>query len=147
MGLSRRNSSIVDGEPAVGSMCSSIIALGLTRGHLYTPERPHSGAQLTFTDHKGFRFQVFITDQDDPDLAQLAAMPASRTHPLAANWGKGNLRSSPWDLRSDVRNPGEGVSMSRPPDDWAANLLIGRERFVLVRIRMAEAEQGPLRQS
>jgi hypothetical protein len=37
--------------------------------------------------------------------------------------------------------------MSRPPDDWAANLLIGRERFVLVRIRMAEAEQGPLRQS
>jgi hypothetical protein len=29
--------------------------------------------------------------------------------------------------------------------DWAANLLIGRERFVLVRIRMAEAEQGPLR--
>jgi len=66
VGLSRRNSSIVDGEPAVGSMCSSIIALGLTRGHLYTPERPHSGAQLTFTDHKGFRFQVFITDQDDP---------------------------------------------------------------------------------
>jgi hypothetical protein len=36
-------------------------------------ERPHPGAQLTFTDHQGFRFQVFITDQDDADLAQLEA--------------------------------------------------------------------------
>ncbi|HEX4621981.1 MAG TPA: IS1380 family transposase, partial [Myxococcaceae bacterium] len=36
-------------------------------------ERPHPGAQLTFTDHQGFRFQVFITDQDDTDLAQLEA--------------------------------------------------------------------------
>jgi hypothetical protein len=27
----------------------------------------------TFTDHQGFRFQVFITDQDDPDLAQREA--------------------------------------------------------------------------
>jgi hypothetical protein len=36
-------------------------------------ERPHPGAQLTFSDHQGFRFQVFITDQDDADLAQLEA--------------------------------------------------------------------------
>ena len=36
-------------------------------------ERPHPGAQLTFTDHQGFRFQAFITDQDDTDLAQLEA--------------------------------------------------------------------------
>lgn len=36
-------------------------------------ERPHPGAQLTFTDHQGFRFQVFITDQDDADLARLEA--------------------------------------------------------------------------
>ena len=36
-------------------------------------EWPHPGAQLTFTDHQGFRFQVFITDQDDADLAQLEA--------------------------------------------------------------------------
>lgn len=36
-------------------------------------ERPHPGAQLTFTDHQGFRFQVFITDQEDSDLAQLEA--------------------------------------------------------------------------
>jgi hypothetical protein len=34
-------------------------------------ERPHPGAQLSFTDHDGHRFQCFITDQDDPDLAAL----------------------------------------------------------------------------
>src|SRR5215472_2986608 len=36
-------------------------------------ERPHSGAQLSFTDHNGYRFQVFITDQTDSDLASLEA--------------------------------------------------------------------------
>jgi hypothetical protein len=34
-------------------------------------ERPHPGAQLTFSDADGWRFQVFITDQPDPDLAPL----------------------------------------------------------------------------
>ncbi len=36
-------------------------------------ERPHPGAQLTFTDAAGFRFQVFITDQQDADIAKLEA--------------------------------------------------------------------------
>lgn len=36
-------------------------------------EDPHPGAQLTFTDRDGHRFQVFITDSDDPDLAYLEA--------------------------------------------------------------------------
>jgi hypothetical protein len=34
-------------------------------------ERPHPGAQLSFTDHDGHRFQVFMTDQPDPDIAVL----------------------------------------------------------------------------
>jgi hypothetical protein len=34
-------------------------------------EDAHPGAQLRFTDHDGHRFQVFLTDQDDPDLARL----------------------------------------------------------------------------
>jgi hypothetical protein len=37
-------------------------------------ERPHPGAQLSFTDHDGHRFQCFITDQDDPDIASLEAL-------------------------------------------------------------------------
>jgi hypothetical protein len=36
-------------------------------------EMPHPGAQLTFTDHHGYRFQVFITDQPDADIAFLEA--------------------------------------------------------------------------
>lgn len=36
-------------------------------------ERPHPGAQLTFTDAGGHRFQVFLTDSADPDLRYLEA--------------------------------------------------------------------------
>jgi Transposase DDE domain group 1 len=36
-------------------------------------EEPHPGAQLTFTDINRYRFQVFITDQDDQDIAYLEA--------------------------------------------------------------------------
>jgi hypothetical protein len=36
-------------------------------------ERPHPGAQLTFTDLDGHRFQCFITDQTDEDIAALEA--------------------------------------------------------------------------
>jgi hypothetical protein len=31
-------------------------------------ERPHPGAQLSFTDHDGYRFQAILTDQTDPDI-------------------------------------------------------------------------------
>jgi Transposase DDE domain group 1 len=37
-------------------------------------ERPHPGAQLSFTDVDGHRFQCFITDQDGDDLAELEAL-------------------------------------------------------------------------
>ena len=36
-------------------------------------ERPHPGAQLKFTDVNGYRFQVFITDQEDEDIVHLEA--------------------------------------------------------------------------
>jgi hypothetical protein len=41
-------------------------------------EEPHPGAQLTFTDSDGHRFQVFITDQTDPDTAYLEALQRGR---------------------------------------------------------------------
>ncbi len=34
-------------------------------------ERPHPGAQLSFTDHEGYRFQAILTDQPDPKIAVL----------------------------------------------------------------------------
>jgi hypothetical protein len=36
-------------------------------------ERPHPGAQLSFADHDGHRFQCFITDQTSTDLPALEA--------------------------------------------------------------------------
>ncbi len=59
-------------------------------------ERPHPGAQLSFTDCGGHRFQCFITDQDDPDIAALEALHRShaevedRVKTLKAT-GAGNL--------------------------------------------------------
>jgi len=36
-------------------------------------ERPHPGAQLSFSDHEGHRFQCLITDQEGGDIAALEA--------------------------------------------------------------------------
>jgi hypothetical protein len=36
-------------------------------------EVPHPGAQLSFTDHDGHRFQAILTDQPDTDIAYLEA--------------------------------------------------------------------------
>jgi len=41
-------------------------------------EDPHPGAQLTFTDIDGHRFQVFITDLPEPDVAYLEALHRGR---------------------------------------------------------------------
>ena len=34
-------------------------------------ERPHPGAQLSFTDHDGYRFQAILTDQTDENIAEI----------------------------------------------------------------------------
>jgi hypothetical protein len=39
---------------------------------------PHPGAQLTFTDVEGYRYQVFLTDHPDPDIAFLEAVYRGR---------------------------------------------------------------------
>ena len=41
-------------------------------------EEPHPGAQLTFCDVDGHRFQVFVTDLTDPDIAYLEALYRGR---------------------------------------------------------------------
>jgi Transposase DDE domain group 1 len=43
-------------------------------------ERPHPGAQLSFTDHDGYRFQAILTDQDDHDIAVLERRHRQRAH-------------------------------------------------------------------
>jgi hypothetical protein len=41
-------------------------------------EQPHPGAQLRFTDLDGYRYQLFVTDLPDPDLAYLEALYRGR---------------------------------------------------------------------
>ena len=41
-------------------------------------EQPHPGAQLTFTDIDGHRYQVFVTDLPDADIAYLEALYRGR---------------------------------------------------------------------
>src|SRR3954447_13669853 len=43
-------------------------------------ERPHPGAQLSFSDHDGHRFQAILTDQPDPDLAVIERRHRQRAH-------------------------------------------------------------------
>ena len=41
-------------------------------------ELPHPGAQLTFSDVEGYRYQVFITDHDEPDVCFLEGLYRGR---------------------------------------------------------------------
>ena len=43
-------------------------------------ERPHPGAQLSFTDHDGHRFQAILTDQDRQDIAQIECRHRQHAH-------------------------------------------------------------------
>jgi hypothetical protein len=43
-------------------------------------ERPHPGAQLSFTDHDGYRFQAILTDQPDEDAAVLECRHRQHAH-------------------------------------------------------------------
>ncbi len=43
-------------------------------------ERPHPGAQLSFTDHDGYRFQAILTDQPDNSVAVLECRHRQHAH-------------------------------------------------------------------
>ena len=63
-------------------------------------EDAHPGAQLRFTDHDGHRFQVFLTDQPDLDIAVLELRHRQRARVedrIRAAKATG-LRNLPFDL-------------------------------------------------
>jgi Transposase DDE domain group 1 len=43
-------------------------------------ERPHPGAQLSFTDADGYRFQAILTDQQDTNIAPVECRHRQRAH-------------------------------------------------------------------
>jgi hypothetical protein len=70
-----------DGQPrdddaaAVAEITAGLDLAGWPEGSrvIVRRERPHPGAQLSFTDHDGHRFQAVLTDQADTDIAYLEA--------------------------------------------------------------------------
>jgi hypothetical protein len=65
-------------------------------------ERPHPGAQLSFTDHDGYRFQAILTDQTDEDIAIIERRHRQRARSRTASattrtpaWPSSRSRSSP----------------------------------------------------
>ena len=43
-------------------------------------ERSHPGAQLSFTDHDGYRFQAILIDQADEDIAVIECRHRQHAH-------------------------------------------------------------------
>jgi hypothetical protein len=79
-------------------------------------EDPHPGAQLTFTDIDGHRFQVFITDLPDPDVAYLEAL----------HRGRGRTEQRIRDAKdTGLRNlPSENFAINAA---WLATVLIAQD--------------------
>ena len=73
-----------DGEPRengqVAELTDRLALTGWPDGArvIVRRERPHPGAQLSFSDHDGHRFQAILTDQTDPHIAALER-PRPRT--------------------------------------------------------------------
>jgi Transposase DDE domain group 1 len=89
-------------------------------------EDAHPGAQLRFTDHGGHRFQVFVTDQADPDIARLELRHRQRARVedrIRAAKATG-LRNLPFDL---VRRNAVWLELVLAAQDltcWAQALLL-----------------------
>jgi hypothetical protein len=89
-------------------------------------ENAHPGAQLRFTDHDGHRFQVFVTDQPDPDLAVLELRHRQRARVedrirAAKATGLSNL---PFDLMRRNAVWLELVLAAQDLTGWAQALLL-----------------------
>ena len=60
-----------NGHVAEITDCLDLSAWPIGSRVLVRRERPHPGAQLSFTDADGYRFQAILTDQPNSDIARL----------------------------------------------------------------------------
>jgi hypothetical protein len=93
-----------DGQPREGAEVAELDSLDLagwpqgTRA-ICRREDPHPGAQLSFTDADGHRFQVFITDQHgDPAVLELRHRRRARIEDRTRCGKATGLRNLPFDL-------------------------------------------------
>jgi hypothetical protein len=126
-----RPATDADGQPRSGAEVAELHALDLagwpagTRA-ICRRENPHPGAQLSFTDADGHRFQVFITDQPDPDLATLELRHRRRARiEDRIRCGKATgLRNLPFDLLRRNRVWLELALVAQDLTCWAQALLL-----------------------
>ena len=103
-------------------------------------ERPHPGAQLSFSDHDGYRFQVFLTNQPGTRIARLEQLHRGRAAVedairCAKDTG---LRNVPFRSFADNQAWLELVLI-------ACDLLSWTRRIALVGTDLARAEPKRLR--
>jgi hypothetical protein len=125
---------VTDGQPREGAEVAELHTLDLagwpqgTRA-ICRRERPHPGAQLRFTDADGHRFQVFVTDQPDGDLARLELRHRQRARAedrIRCSKATG-LRNLPFDLWRRNAVWLELVLMACDLVCWAQTLLLDGE--------------------
>lgn len=92
-------------------------------------EHPHPGAQLSFTDADGHRFQVFLTNSTDPDLAYLEARHRghARVEDRIRNAKASGLESFPCQGFEANRTWLELVLMAADLVAWAQRLCLRGE--------------------
>jgi hypothetical protein len=95
-------------------------------------EDAHPGAQLRFSDHDGHRFQAFLTDQDDADLARLELRHRQRARVEDRIRGAKTtgLRNLPFDLLRRNAVWLELVLAAQDLTVWAQALLLDGELAV-----------------
>jgi hypothetical protein len=120
-----------DGTPRPGAEVAALPTLDLggwpagTRA-ICRREDPHPGAQLSFTDADGHRFQVFITDQPDPDLAVVERRHRQHAHiedRIRCAKATG-LRNLPFDLWRRNQVWLELVLLAQDRTCWSQVLLL-----------------------
>jgi Transposase DDE domain group 1 len=123
-----------DGQPRAGAEVAELSALDLSGWPVGTRaicrrEDPHPGAQLSFTDADGHRFQVFITDQPDPDVAalELRHRRRARAEDRIRGAKATGLRNLPFDRWRRNAVWLELVLMACDLTCWAQTLLLSGE--------------------
>ena len=123
-----------DGQPRAGAEVAELCALDLSGWPAGTRaicrrEDPHTGAQLSFTDADGHRFQVFITDQPDPDVAalELRHRRRARVEDRIRGAKATGLRNLPFDRWRRNAVWLELVLMACDLTCWAQTLLLSGE--------------------
>jgi len=92
-------------------------------------ERPHPGAQLTFTDHDGYRFQAILTDQPDREIALLERRhrARARVEDHIRNDKDTGLRNLPFREFEDNRVWLELILIAHDLIAWTQRLLLTDE--------------------